>query len=110
MERVLLISGNGIVNIHQCRQVNNCIIHPCNPGALWLAGSPRSLPPVLWLNSLLFKFQVPVNALVCTMSLQDSFTFKSLADSLIKSDAHKCFILYSKKKGAFLCVQCEVKD
>lgn len=75
MERVLLISSIGIVNIHQCWQVNNCIIHSCNPGDLWLAGSPYSLPPVLWLTGLFFLFQVPFSALASTMTLQDSFTF-----------------------------------
>lgn len=75
METVLQFSAIGIVNIHQCRQVNNSIIHSCNPGDLWLTGPPCSLPLVLWLTGLFLKFQVPFTAPASALMLQDSFTF-----------------------------------
>lgn len=103
MERVLQISVIGIVNIHQCQQVNNCIIYSCNPGALWLAGSPHSLPPVLWLTGLFFfLFQVPFSAPASALTLQVSFTFTECSRRIYQEwYTNVLYSLYQKKKRSF---------
>lgn len=74
MERVLLFSDIGIINIYQCRQANNCIIYSCSYSALGLAALLHSLSSVLWLTDLFVKFQVPFSALATPLTPEDSFT------------------------------------